>query len=419
MIGGPRWRAAALLAAAGLLFVTTIALRGGQESDATQSGRPRDGTLVIIGGGLRYSNADVWNRIVQAAGGKEAEIAVLGVASLHPEKAGAGIKRVLEKYGAKAFIVPAKPDEAAIERVRNSGGVYFTGGQQSRITALLHGPDGKNTPLLEAIWDVYRRGGLIAGSSAGAAVMSRIMYRHADFVLPTLLNGVQMGREIDRGLGFLDADWFVDQHFIARGRFGRALSAMNSQGFKYGLGVDEDTAIVITHSGGKGEHRAEVVGYSGAIFIDLSAATRDPAIAEFNLKNVRFSYLDRGDSIVLETREVTPSPEKLADFKIDPNAPNFIPEPEEPLFYNDIFSSSTLIEVMCKLIDNKKSEATGLAFDGPAAMNESARGFELRFYRDKDSVGWSTGAYGGETYTVLNLHVDVRPIRMAGPPLYR
>ena len=72
------------------------------------------------------------------------------------------------------------------------------------------------------MWDVYRRGGVVVGTSAGAAVMSHIMYRDARNVLETLNKGVSMGHEIAYGLGFLDATWFVEQHSLTRGRFARA-----------------------------------------------------------------------------------------------------------------------------------------------------------------------------------------------------
>ena len=75
--------------------------------------------------------------------------------------------------------------------------------------------------------------------------MSRIMFRSARSVLGTLLAGVTMGREIDYGFGFLNSEWFVDQHCLVRGRFARALVAMRAQGIDYGLGVDEDTAVVV------------------------------------------------------------------------------------------------------------------------------------------------------------------------------
>lgn len=96
---------------------------------------------------------------------------------------------------------------------------------------MLVNQDESPTPLLEAIWHVYRSGGLVAGTSAGAAVMSRAMFVEADFVLPVLTDGVQVGKEVDHGLGFLPRDCFVDQHFLTRGRFGRALVAMQALNF--------------------------------------------------------------------------------------------------------------------------------------------------------------------------------------------
>lgn len=376
------------------------------------------GTLVIIGGALRLDNSDVWTRVVEAAGGRGSRIAVLPLASSNPDRAGTSVSNALKTYGVEPFVVPRDADESWLQQVASADGVYFTGGQQGRIVDALLQQDGRGTPLLEAIWSLYRRGGMIAGSSAGAAVMSRIMFRDARWVLRTLTDGVKMGREIDRGLGFLPADWLVDQHAIARGRFARSLVAMSDQGIPYGLGVDENTAVVVRPHGPE-ESRAEVVGQQGAVFLDGSRATRDTNVKEFNLKNVRLSYLDRGDSINLRTKEVRPAPIKLQDLKIDPNSPTFKPAKyEQPPFMNDILARKALVDVMVRVIDGPEPEAIGLAFNGQDAMRESVQGFEFRFYRGRDTVGWYTGADGAESYTVLNVYLDVRPVQLSGP-LYK
>jgi cyanophycinase len=296
-------------------------------------------------------------------------------------------------------------DPQWIERVRSAGGVYFTGGEQDRIVRALRTAEGQNTPILDAVWDVYRRGGVVAGSSAGAAVMSRVMYRDAEFVLPTLQHGVTMGKEIGPGLGFIGNSWFVEQHCLTRGRFARALVVMHSQGFKFGVGVDENTALVI-----RGGKELKVIGYKGAVVLDLSQASRDPAVKAFNLKNVRLTYLDRGDKIDLETLVVTPSPEKEDGILLDPQSPDFHPFYDRTLFTNDVLGNTTLVDVLTKLMDNKQSEAIGLAFDGFFAKTQAAQGFEFRFFRAKDSRGWRTEAFGGEDYTVSNIHLDIRPI---------
>ncbi len=132
--------------------------------------------------------------------------------------------------------------------------------------------------------------------------MSRVMFRDAPNVLRTLFHGVRMGKEIDYGLGFLNENWFVDQHCLVWGRFGRSLVAMHDQGLKLGIGVDENTALIVT-----GGNNLEVVGFRGAVVIDLRQATSDPLLKDFNLRNARLSYLDRGDRLNLRTVEVTPS----------------------------------------------------------------------------------------------------------------
>ena len=296
-------------------------------------------------------------------------------------------------------------DPKWIERVRSAGGVYFTGGEQDRIVRALRTAEGQNTPILDAVWEVYRRGGVVAGSSAGAAVMSRVMYRDAEFVLPTLQHGVTMGKEIAPGLGFIGNSWFVEQHCLTRGRFARALVVMHSQGFKFGIGVDENTALVI-----RGGKELKVIGYKGAVVLDLSQASRDPAVKAFNLKNVRLTYLDRGDKIDLETLVVTPSPEKEDGIVLNAESPDFHPFYDRTLFTNDVLGNTTLVDVLTKLMDNKQSEAIGLAFDGFFAKTQATQGFEFRFYRAKDSRGWLTEAFGGEDYTVSNIHLDIRPI---------
>lgn len=383
------------------------------------------GSLVIIGGGLRFNESEVWTQVVDLAGGKGARIAVFPTASDEPAKNGGRAVDVLRRYGAEAFLVPvalknfdvdcrqAVENPALIDKVRTAGGVFFVGGAQSRIIQALLTDDRRRTPMLDAIWEVYHRGGVVAGTSAGAAVMSRVMYRDPPSVLDTLSHGVRMGKEIDQGLGFLRPEWFVEQHCLARGRFARALVAMHSQGIQFGIGVDENTALVVRNG-----NDVKVAGNRGAVVLDLSEATHDPAMAAFNLKNARLSYLDRGDRFNLETKELTPAPEKREDLWIDPNGQDFKPFDDKPLFTTDILGNNTVADLMTRLIEHKAHEAIGLAFSGHVARERPTQGFEFRFYRDKDSVGWYTESQGSDDYTVQNIHLDIRPVEVTGP-LYR
>ncbi len=376
-------------------------------------------SLVIIGGALRYDNAEVLNKIIELAGGKGAKIVVFPTASGNPQKNGGYAVEAFKKYGADPIFMPvalrridvdykvAVRDPALINQVKSATGVYFIGGDQARITQALYTEDGKNTPMLDAIWEVYRKGGVIAGSSAGAAIMSTTMFKDAMDVLDVLKFGVPEGKVIDKGLGFIGPEVFVDQHFFTRGRFARALVAMRQKGYKLGLGVDENTAVVVTD-----RTQAEVIGYKGALLLDLSAATSNAAMREFNLKNAKLTYLDRGDQVNLKTKEVTPSPAKLADTKVEPNNPEYKPYFETDAYYPDILANTELVDLMSNFIDNKQKEVTGLAFTKAPDSKNNELGFEFKFTKGADSLGYFTGALGGEDYTVLNIYAEVNPIRV-------
>jgi cyanophycinase len=284
------------------------------------------------------------------------------------------------------------------------------GGSQGRIVDALRDDRGHDTPMLEAIRSVYEKGGVVAGTSAGAAIMSHVMYRDAPAPLEILREGVQLGRELDHGLGFLPPTWFVEQHCLVRGRFARALVAMHTEKIPHGIGVDENTALVVR----RGRH-ATVIGYKGVLIMDASKAVSDDDAEGFTLTNVTLSYLDRGDAIDLETLAVTPSPEKADETALDPNAADFRPYYDQRMFYTDILGNATVADLMGRLIDNAESEAIGLAFSGLDAQNRPSDGFEFRFYRGPESRGWYTESFGGEDYTVLNIHLDILPIRISGP----
>jgi cyanophycinase len=376
---------------------------------------PPKGSLVIIGGNLRPGNGPVWERVVQLAGGKDARIAVFASASGYPEKSGKSLVDRLNSYGAKAFFVPvavklagsdyhiAADDPKLAELVRSASGAFFAGGDQSRITSALRHEDGSNTRVLDALWDMYRRGGVIAGSSAGAAIMSSTMFGRPRTVLATLKLGVEDGKEITSGLGFIGDDVFIDQHLLVRGRFARMLPAMLAKGYKLGLGVDEDTAMVVLPN-----RDVEVVGYKGALVLDLAnASAREGA---FNVSNVRVSYLDNGDRFNIATHEFTPSEDK-ADGKLDPSRPYY----REPLFTPDILGNATVVDLMSKLIDSDQPEAIGITLGSPNGEQPDL-GFEFRFTRASDSVGYSSAST--DSYSIYNLRLDIRPI-LIRRPLYQ
>ena len=397
------------------LFLAVLLLAGAPWCAAADAAVQPKGSLVIIGGNLRPSNGPVWERIIQLAGGKGARIAVFASASGTPERSGKSLVERLNSYGAKAFFVPvavklsgsnyqaAADDRGLAEAVRGANGAFFAGGDQSRITRALRHEDGSNTRVLDALWDMYRRGGVIAGSSAGAAIMSSTMFGRPRTVLATLKLGVEEGEEITDGLGFVGDDVFIDQHLLVRGRFARMLPAMLKKGYKLGLGIDEDTAMVVLPN-----RDVEVIGYKGALVLDLSNAVVHEGA--FNVTNVRVSYLDNGDHFNIVTRECTPSDDK-ADNKLDPSRPYY----REPLFTADILGNSTVVDLMSKLIDSDQPDAIGITLGSPNGVQPDL-GFEFRFTRTDDSAGYQSSSM--ESYSIYDVRLDIRPI-LIRRPLYQ
>ncbi len=390
---------------------------GGSAAIAPSPVTAHQGSLVIIGGGLRGDNADVWQRVVKLAGGKGSRIAVFPSAAGNPERSAQTIIGYLRKWGADAFLVPVavrlngsdyrkNADDASLARkIRESDGIYFAGGDQGRITQALLREDGSQTAVLEAVWDVYRRGGVIAGSSAGAAIMSSTMFANPKAVLAMLQTGIADGRELGPGLGFIGDDVFVDQHLLVRGRFARMIPAMLAKGYQIGLGIDEDSAMVVN-----AQREVEIIGYKGALLIDLSRAEWDKEAPHFGVRNAVISYLDRGDKFNISTHMFLPSSDK-AGGRIDPTRTLG----RGAVFSNDVLGNSAVIDLMERLIDSNQEEAIGIASGNPRASGNEV-GFEFRFTKTPESVGYVSSV--AEAYSVLNIRLDIRPIEITRP-LYK
>jgi len=382
------------------------------------------GAAIVIGGALKLDNDAVWQRIVDEAGGRGARFVVFATAAANPERSAAQIVEALNRHGALAEPIPVAPrlnkgadlqknlnDPALIAKVNAAQGVYFSGGAQELIVDTLTEPGGKRTAMLDAIWQVLSRGGVVAGSSAGAAIMSAVMFRDAQDSLQVLKGRLREGKEIDRGLGFVGPALFIDQHFLKRGRIGRMLPLMWAKGYKLGLGVEENSAAIV-----RGD-AVEVIGARGALLVDLTAATSDAKLGRFNLRNASLSFLDRGDRHDFKTGLTTPSQVKLASSKIDAAASDFKPFFNNEPFYLDMLGDNTIVTAMAHLIDSPKPELLGLAFNGKPAADDPQPdlGFEFRLYKGEGSVGWYTGAMGGEDYTVLKVRLDVLPVTIKRP----
>lgn len=404
-----------LLTAGGAALLTSpLGLRAAEAAGAT-------GWAIPIGGGLQSNNEEVWQRLVALSGGAGSPWVVLGTAGETPLESAEAAAQELRRRGAVAQVLPVSPllasppiaqavrDPALVAQVRAARGVFFTGGSQDRIVDNFE-PGGQATPLLQAIRALHQGGGVVAGTSAGAAIMSVTMFRDAPSPLGVLKGRFAQGKEIGPGLGFVGPGLFVDQHFLRRGRIGRLIPVMHATGYTLGLGVEENSAAVVR--GGE----VEVVG-GKALLVDLTEARIAPQAGAFSLRGARLSLLDRGDRLTLASRTLTPSAAKLAGQSLEPGAAGYKPYYTEPPFYVDMLADNALTVAMGLLIDARYDELRGIAYDPRPAPGDAlgALGFEFRLYKTPGCRGWYSDALGGEDYTVHRLGLDISPIRMAQP----
>ena len=218
------------------------------------------GTLFICGGGLLP--AEVLMRFVEIAGGANARIVYIPTASMYAE--GPELEYRLSFWRAlnlKSFdVVHANDrkqadDPALLDKLKAATAVWFGGGVQSRLTDRYLG-----TAVEREVKNVLRRGGVVGGTSAGAAIMSEVMIR----------GGMQVP-EVGQGFGFVKGA-VIDQHFIKRKRHDRLVHAIRNTPQKIGIGIDEGTALIVAGD------RLEVIGESRVVV--CIAASENPTFNE-------------------------------------------------------------------------------------------------------------------------------------------
>ncbi len=202
----------------------------------------RAGPLVVIGGAEeREGECRILREFVRLAGGARARVVIISVASDAPKELDELYERAFRRLGAgqvSALDITTRWDansEKAVLAVGVATGVFFTGGNQLRITRLVGG-----TRLDTALHRRREEGLVVAGTSAGAAMMSSVMIVGSSPTM-TLRAGVV---ELGSGLGFLPGV-LIDQHFEQRGRLRRLLAAIAQHPHELGVGIDEDTALVV------------------------------------------------------------------------------------------------------------------------------------------------------------------------------
>lgn len=268
-----------------LLLTSIAAVLGGC---ATGSNGPvKSGHLIVIGGAIDDDNALIYKRLMEYVR-DSGTILVVPTASADADGAIESKSKALAMYRSNQQILPLRIttdtkdlafDAATVEAINNANGLFFTGGVQSRIVDVFRPVDpvtGKvvTTPAREAMFNLLRRGGVIAGTSAGAAMMSETMFitgnAQATYDWYSKLNteqraamrqqfvntggfvlGAKAGEDDERsvaevgpGMGFLKGA-ITDSHFIQRRRILRLWPMMEIAGETVGIGVGEDAAVDI------------------------------------------------------------------------------------------------------------------------------------------------------------------------------
>lgn len=257
------------------------------------------GPLLAIGGAEdKFGNRTILRRFTELAGGEAARIAILPTASA-VDDAGQRYKGIFLELGAEIADVvfigdrdDANRDEL-VALIEQSTGIFMTGGNQIRVASILGG-----TRLARALVARHRDGVPVAGTSAGASVMSAVMVAGGKSGGTPRPNNAQMSP----GLGLID-EVIIDQHFRERDRVGRLVTMVAHNPGLLGLGIDEDTAALIWPQG-----IVDVVGRGSVLVVDGSAMRSDIYASQgkhpLTIANVVIHFVAEGGRFDLNERKV-------------------------------------------------------------------------------------------------------------------
>lgn len=261
-----------------------------------------NGHLVIIGGGDFPDY--VMQKIIDLAGGKDSKIIVIPNASSEPIESGEYAVGEFIKMGCSNIsylycTTEEANQDSIIKKLEGVTGIYFGGGDQAFLTRDLLG-----TKLLDVIKKIYENGGVISGTSAGAAVMSEIMITGNELKnddSTDIFITIEKGNvENIEGFGFIKTA-FIDQHFIKRKRLNRTISVVIENPELLGIGIDESTCIVINP-----DETFEVLGENQVMIFDATNSCNIKLDKNDNLgaENIKMHLLINGDRFDLNLKEV-------------------------------------------------------------------------------------------------------------------
>ena len=249
---------------------------------------------------LNFFELGILRRIVAESGGPTDRIEVVTTASMIPHEVGHNYENAFGKIGCTNIgVMHIRNREDAmnkeyIERVKEADCVLFSGGNQLRLSAVFGG-----TEFLQILHQRYQdEDFVIAGTSAGAMAMSNTMIYEGNATRAHLKGEVK----ITTGLGFMD-DVIIDSHFEKRGRFGRLAQAVASNPSCIGIGLGEDTGMLVT-----GGNQLEAIG-SGMVMIVDGHNIRHSNIADvpegnpISVENIKIHLCAKGNGYLLNERK--------------------------------------------------------------------------------------------------------------------
>jgi len=267
----------------------------------------KNGEAEDMNGETPETSAEIMNKFCELLPGEKARIEIITTASGLPEESFQYYFNAFKKLGFENVgnLDIRKREEASdpkvVERVKQADGFLFTGGDQLRLTTILGGTD-----FLKVLIERYiQTPVVIAGTSAGAMAMSDTMIYEG-----SSHEAMRKGEvKFSSGFGLLD-NVIIDTHFVKRGRFGRLFQAVTSNPSALGIGLGEDTSLLIK----KGDIQ-EIIGSGLIIIVDGSTIrhTNMAAISEgemISAENIRIHVMVPGDRLHLSDRKYIPREEQ-------------------------------------------------------------------------------------------------------------
>jgi cyanophycinase len=241
------------------------------------------GVVVAVGGG--GTGPDIVARTLALSGGRNAVVAVLPQSSAEPDAGVSSVKMWLEA-GAKEAVKVSFTDADAAAKLRRATLIWMPGGDQNRFMKAIEG-----TGLADVIRERHRAGVTVGGTSAGAAVLADAMFT-GDADLKSITAGATV---IAKGLGIWP-DVLIDQHFLARQRDNRLISAVLDRPSLVGVGIDEGTAVFAKNGS------FDVVGKSSVVVVDARDAKveRSAPGTLATGRDLKLAVLKAGQSYKLE-----------------------------------------------------------------------------------------------------------------------